>query len=264
MEWEGPALEPAPLFIGEVRRRSTRRNVANQKVTVEAEALAALMESYVFGVLTQEPLARLAKLARFERFDEPTTLCSIGGTLDALRYVRSGAIRPVRVSSGGGAVSLVPMVAGIWATWPGAFCADPLPHDLVADAGTTCLRFPKRAVVELAAAYPVLYPRVIDELSRTVRGLMALIMTTSEAKDERSLARGLLAVCLAFGEGRKRGVTLEMTQEQIGKLGFGSRQRVAVMLKKLSEAGVVDARYGRLIVKDVGRLEAWLDEDAGG
>ena len=138
---------------------------------------------------------------------------------------------------------------------------DPLPHNLVADAGTRCLVFPKRAVLAVAEANPVIYRRVIDEMTRTMRGLMTLILTTGAETDERSLARAVLAACRAFGEGRKGELTLDMTQEQIGRLGFGSRQRVAALLGKLAEAGVVRSRYGKLVVPDMVRLEAWLGDD---
>lgn len=237
--------------------------MAPRRQTLESEAFAVLEASYVFGVAPHDKLARLAALARLEHFETDATVCTAGQFPDALRYVRTGAIRPVRVTSSGVAASLVPLVAGVWATWPAVFCSDPVPHDLVADAGTSCLKFPKRAVVELADETPQLYKRVIDEISRTLRGLMTLILTTGAANDERALAQAVLAACRAFGEGEKRGVTLDMTQEQIGRLGFGSRQRVAALLKKLSEAGVVASRYGRLEVPDVRKLEAWLGEDAG-
>lgn len=238
-----------------------RETVANQKLTVEAEALAVLQASYVFGDVSVDALTRLARLARAERFDEATTIFSAGETPDSLRYVAKGAIRPVRVTRAGGGASLVPVVAGAWATWPGVFCADPLPHDLVADAGTACIRFPKRAVRDLAEVHPTVYPRVIDEISRALRGLMTLVLATSGEVDERSLGQVILGVCRAFGEGEARGLTLDMTQEQIGRLGFGSRQRVAQMLKKLEDAGVVVSRYGRLVVPDVGKLQIWLDDD---
>lgn len=135
-----------------------------------------------------------------------------------------------------------------------------MPHDLVADAGTQCIAFPAEAVRELARAHPEVDRRVIEELGAILRGLMTLIMTTGADDEEHALARAVLAGCRAANPSSDGPVTIEMTQEQIGRVGFGSRQRVARLLRSLEKAGVLTARYGQIVVPSQKRLEVFLGE----
>lgn len=230
------------------------------KDRTESDALAALRQSYVFGVAPDDALLPLARLAKREHFEHETIVCRAGASLESIRYIEAGTIRASRVTETGVVVSLPPMMRGGWATWPGAFCDPPVPHDLVASPGTDCLAFPVRAIREISKAHPEIYPRVLEHVSAILRGLMTLILSTGADDQERALARAVLAGCRAESPVGDGPVTIEMTQEQIGRLGFGSRQRVAKLLRALENAGVLTARYGQVNVPSLKALEAFLGE----
>lgn len=234
--------------------------VQSSSKSLASSALRLLRETYVFRDVPEDALQRLAHFSREERFERETVICAAGERLDLLRCITAGSIRPTRISKDGVAVSTPPMMRGAWATWPGVFCDPPVPHDLVADAGTQCVAFPAEAVRDLAIAHPEIYRRVIEEIGAMLRGLMTLVMTTGADDEEQALARAVLAGCRAASPLSDGPVTIEMTQEQVGRIGFGSRQRVARLLRSLEKAGVLTARYGQIVVPSQKRLEAYLGE----
>lgn len=273
VDWKGKGLANAgPFFvlaassggaIAELEPSTSLCEAAHVKHhprTNSPPALDTLRESFVFGPVPFDAQRRLANLGRRERFEIETVLCAGGEHLDVLRFIQAGTIRPVLRTEAGAAISGAPMACGMWATWPGVFCEPPVPHDLVASPGTECLAFPASAVRETAIAHPEVYRRVIEEISAILRGLMTLSLTSGYNDDERSLARAVLAGCRAANPRSDGPVVIEMTQEQIGRLGFGSRQRVARLLRSLASSGILEARYGQIIVPSQRALEAYLEE----
>lgn len=244
--------------------RGTLGFVPSPSKSVASVALDLLREARVFRDTPEDALLRLAQFAREEHFEQETIVCAAGEQLDVLRCITAGSIRPTRISKDGGVVTSPPMMRGAWATWPGVFCSPPVPHDLVADAGTRCIAFPATAVRDIAREHPEIYRGVIEEIGAILRGLMTLILTTGADDEEQALARAVLAGCRAANPATDGPVRIEMTQEQIGRVGFGSRQRVARLLRALEKAGVLTARYGQIIVPSQKALEAYLGDGPRG
>jgi len=92
--------------------------------------------------------------------------------------------------------------------------------------------------------------RVIDLQSR-VQDLVSL--------DARArLARFLLRIGAQHGHRDEDGLTvgLPLTHEEIGTLIGTSRQTVSLLLRELTDAGLVRRRDGQLVLPNPSRLEA--------
>jgi CRP-like cAMP-binding protein len=218
----------------------------------------ALKSSPVFLTAPTAALMGLARLARRERMPTRTLLCAAGEPCDALRFVCSGAIDVSLASRDGRVSSLSPVMPGGWATWLGCFHDAPLPHDLWAAAGTAAFAFPKRSVLALANDHPAIYRAAIQEIGARMRALMTWTLSANTMDGERALAQFILASCRAGGCVGDGPTSLDMTQEQIGHLGFGSRQRVGRLLSALERRSLIVARYGRIHAPSLRKIERFL------
>ncbi|MBY0423458.1 MAG: Crp/Fnr family transcriptional regulator [Parvularculaceae bacterium] len=221
-----------------------------------------LRETTIFGVAPAEAVSRLAEQARVERFGEETLIAVAGKNLDVLRYVLTGSVWPALVAESGAVSPYAPSIAGMWSAWPAIFDEGPLPHDFFASAGAACIAIPRKRFLQAAAAHPEIYVQVIRDLSRQLRGLMTLVMAQGAASDSLTLARTLLAGARTIAGAADGPVTIDLTQEELARLGFGTRQRVARHLRTLVEDGVVERRYAAIIVPSIRRLAAYVGEGA--
>lgn len=226
---------------------------------VAEEAYCVLRSTAVFEPAPDAELRVLAAHARVERVDAETVLCAAGEHLDSLRYIRAGSVRAALTTAGGAGATSPPIMPGGWATWPGVFYSPPPPYDLVAGAGSQFFVFPRTRVLSLADAYPLICRRVIDELSLGVRAITSLMLSTGAENGERALARAILAAASLVTPPQEGPVRLAITKEDVGRLGFGSRQRVSRLLQSLTAAGVTRARYGVIEVPSLLRLEAYAE-----
>ncbi|WP_150131431.1 Crp/Fnr family transcriptional regulator [Caulobacter mirabilis] len=109
----------------------------------------------------------------------------------------------------------------------------------------------------LAAAYPTLYPRVIERIGVRMRDLIGGNLAASLHRPEGRLAY-LLAVSARDRASQGDGpVELPLTQERLAAMGLGGRQRVARLLRALAGRGLVECRYGCVRIPSLRALEAF-------
>jgi CRP-like cAMP-binding protein len=104
--------------------------------------------------------------------------------------------------------------------------------------------------------YPDALLKVIEHISEVNRFLIGWALGATLQSPERRLAY-MLAV-LSRRTSRIAGSRqASITQEQIGGLGFGSRQRVARLLQSLEQRGLVETSYGSVFVPSWEGLNAF-------
>lgn len=233
-------------------------NIVKSEEEVDIES--TLKATTVFDAAPKAAVKRIADHSRVERFADETLIAASGKRLDSLRYVVAGSIWPALVAENGVVSSYAPSIAGMWSAWPAIFDDNPLPHDIYASAGSVCVAIPRQHFHQIAAVHPEIYVRVIGDLSRQLRGLMALVMAAGSPMDALALARTLLAGARTVAGDSDGPVSIDLTQEELARLGFGTRQRVARHLRQLVDDGVVERRYAAIVVPSVRRLAAYVGQ----
>ena len=132
-----------------------------------------------------------------------------------------------------------------------------LPHDLVADGPVTVIRIPYAAIRAELARTPALWESMAAEYNRRARGTnmqMQQFVFDSPLVRAASLLLGMLA---KNGKDRQTGpqiIDLRLSQERLAELLGTSRQWATALVRELTQAGLVEWRYGRATVLDVQAL----------
>lgn len=169
-----------------------------------------------------------------------------------LWYVASGSVDLTLTSAEGG-VARLPITPGYWATWAGCFGSEPLQFDFWSSRSATLIAFPRDEVLQAFSRAPAALLQVIEFLSENVTVFNAWILSTTILSAEQRLAYLLLVLSArAKAAGSE---ALEVTQEQLGMLGIGTRQRVSRLLGGLAKRGLIRLDNGRIVIVSRTRLE---------
>ena len=221
--------------------------------------LDVLRGTPVFAQMPEAALAHLAGLARNERFARRTLVAAAGTRPDVLRYLRGGAMEIALVSANGNTASSLPIAGGAWVTWLGCFHHTPLPHDIWATAACDSIAFPCHAVRALVEAHPRAYHHLIQEIGGHLREFISWTLESAALDQTQKLARIILDCCPLQDGASARAAQIDLTQEQLGRLGMGSRQRAGRYLRVLEEKALIVRRYGKIQISDMQGLKEFLN-----
>ncbi len=227
----------------------------------DADPLQVLRSCTVFAGLDETSLRGLAVLARRETHAQRTLLVANRSTPRHLRYVVRGRVDLTLISDDGRAASL-PAGPGKWATWLGCFHPAPIEHEMWSAPGSEYLAFPAAAVRKAVESDPLALMAVIRLIGDTTRLLIGWALASTLFTPEKRVAYALLAI-VGSQRANEAAAPMRITQEQIGQMGLGTRQRVSRILKALADKGLVELSYGSVSVASVERLAAFIFGTAG-
>jgi len=214
----------------------------------------------VFAALSETQLRELAGKARVEQYTERTLLTLRGELPEHIRYVVSGSIDLVLSTADGGFSSL-PMLEGRWATWLGCFGSEPLVHDLWSSNNATYVAIPARDVNKAVANNPAALLEVIEHVGEWTRFLTGWMLSFAAYGPEKRLVYLLLLASSDACAITQEGLPTAVTQTHISQFGFGSRQKVSRLLRGLADQGLIEMRYGGVIIPSRARLQAYIADD---
>ena len=94
--------------------------------------------------------------------------------------------------------------------------------------------------------------------AQRLRILLTAIEQYSTQSLEQRLATRLLMLAASHGVPSQQGlkIDLHLSQETLAQLIGATRQRVNTILKDLERKGLVEQRYGSILIRDTAKLEA--------
>jgi CRP-like cAMP-binding protein len=224
------------------------------------DVLAILKSCSVFATLSEAQLRELYGKARVEHYSERTLLTLRGETPEYIRYIVSGSVDLVLSNEEGGYSSL-PMFEGRWATWLGCFGTEPLVHDLWSSSPATFVAFPCRDVQKSIANNAEALREVIEQVGEWTRFLTGWMLSFAAFGPEKRLVYLLLlASSEACGIARE-GQPAAVTQTHISQFGFGSRQKVSRLLRGLADKGLIEMKYGGVVIPSRAKLEKFISDE---
>jgi hypothetical protein len=215
-----------------------------------------LKSSEVFQLLPPETFRTLLNASRIERYEHRTLLVRQGQRQEHLRYIVNGHIH-LTMSTADGKSTGLPIYSGGWATWAGCFSEKTMALEAWSSKSAVFVAFPCRLVRAEVTKYPEALVRVIEHIIDTNRFLLTWVLNERVHSPEKRLAFMLMALLRTTLERREQAV---ITQEEIGRLGFGSRQRVARLLRSLELQGLIEMRYGGVKVASWETLKAFISK----
>lgn len=243
-------------------RSQTSNNSSQARTRLNApEARAdAIGRAAPFSAWPRDVLLSLARACSVSSHRSGTTLIVNGQRCDTIIVPVEGTVIS-SVSSPGGrrvifkfddlsyAYGLAPLLDGLT-----------LPHDLVADGQVTVIRIPHGAIRGELARLPSLWESIAVEVNRRGRGVnMQMQKFVFDAPLVRAAALLLGMLAKKRGYNSERGpvpIEVRMSQERLAELLGTSRQWATALVRDLSNAGLVEWRYGRVTVLDVQALRS--------
>ena len=226
----------------------------------EFDPAQLLKNNEVFQLLPPEAFRTLLNASRIERYEHRTLLVREGQRQEHLRYIVNGHIH-LTMSTADGKSTGLPIYSGGWATWAGCFSDRTMAIEAWSSKSAVFLAFPCRLVRTEIMKYPEALAKVIEHIIEANRFLLAWVLNERVHSPEKRLAFMLLALLRSTLERREQAV---ITQEEIGRLGFGSRQRVARLLRSLELQGLIEMRYGGVKVASWETLRTFVSQKDSG
>ena len=212
-----------------------------------------------FSAWPRDVLLRLAEAASLSSHRSGTPLLFGGQRCDAITISVEGSVI-AGVSSPGGrrlifkfddaayAYGLSPLVDGL-----------PPPHDVVADGPVTVIRIPYVAIRAELARLPALWESIAVEVNRRGLGLNRQVQQfvfDAPLVRAAALLLGMLAKSGKDGDHGPADIGLRLSQERLAELLGTSRQWATALVRELSNAGIVEWRYGGATVLDIQALRS--------
>ena len=193
--------------------------------------------------------------ASLRRFADKTTIYEPGDTIVAFYQIVSGAIRQFVLDSDGREVL-------IYIYQPGDFVADssaidgmPYPVSIETKGATTARSWSVNALANLRATYPEVESALIRQLGQRLHITLLIIQQLSTLSAPGRIA-ARLNLLRQFGHTHADG-TLDISQVDLAAMTNSTRQTVNETLADLRGRGIVETRYGGILVVDPEALEAF-------
>jgi len=199
-----------------------------------------LKSSSVFCDIPEDEISRLSALARQDYFPDRTLLISADTHPEQIWYVLDGSIQTGIFSQSGKLASLPPIARGQWTPWMGCFLDTPLPHEYWCDAQSRLLSLPTKAIRAIAQRHPQIYLKALKTVAGRLNGMISWYLASRLLDPEKQLAYLLAGL---YPAGQTDQYTLTLSLEQIAAMGFGTRQRVARILARLENRGLLQRGF---------------------
>ncbi|CAD5108427.1 Crp/Fnr family transcriptional regulator [Zestomonas carbonaria] len=232
---------------------------------------SVLSENHHRALLANPEFAALSDVVRNDvlihgrqrRLAAGQTLFRRGDKPDGLYIVLEGSLRVSGTSRDGLEAVLNFYEPGCWIGAVSALDGLPRAHDAQAVTASLVLQITPADLETLIARHPPFCRFLLHLQSSQMRALLVGFEAFSTQSLEQRFASRLMALASAFGSPMPQGglnIELRLSQETLAQLLGTTRQRINQLLKKWEQEGLIEQRYGRIVVLDQDRLEELAQE----
>jgi CRP-like cAMP-binding protein len=211
-----------------------------------------------FAVLSGEELRALASHCVVKHLQKDEILFAEGDPCEGMFVVQSGALKLLKTAETGREQVLASERAGSTVGELALFDGGSFPASAAAVEPSTVLYLPKRVFLDLCRRDSEVAFAVIRTLASRYRYLTSLVEELSLKEVSHRLARFLRDRALLYGVRTKRGTEfpLEETNQEIGAEIGTVRDLVSRNLRRFVDRGIIKLERRKVIVLDMGELEA--------
>lgn len=209
----------------------------------------------VFERLNDAQRTALLHQCRLHSLEQRQVMQAAGDPHHHLWVIVTGEITMVANSEDGDELTLAIFGPGSTSSWIALFHDTPAERNLVGRAASHILGLPRKVALKLLEDHPALYPVVLKIEANRFRAALNLQQHNLVRERPRRVAGLLLMLLEMSGEGRQSN-TIRLTSQQLAKMAHCSRQSLFEAVKKLSEHGAVNQRYGEIEIIDIQKLRS--------
>lgn len=210
-----------------------------------------------FSGLPDPALRGLAAAASIRPYARGAHVYSTGEVTSDLYCVVTGRLRLELCSSGGQDFAVTDLRHGFWFGESALAYDRPQETTAVALTAADVLVLPRQAVLDAADLHPQLYRNLFRLEVSSTRQLYRLLGGVLFYPLRARVASRLLQFAREYGvaDGGETRIDIRITQYDLASLAQGSRQRVNQVLRSFTEAGLIETRGDRVIIRDLRGLE---------
>ncbi len=205
---------------------------------------------------TQE---KLLTSARKLSLPDGNTIYREGDEVTDVFQIVSGQIRKCMITEDGQEVLIYVYGAGDFLGDSSAGDEDPYSVTIVTRGKTELRAWSTRHFAELRATFPELEAAVSRQTNKRLRYVLRLLSDLLTKPAPVRIASRLLWLCEMQPESAN-DIDLDTSQADIGLMVGSSRQTVNQVLTDLRNRDVLQTDYGRIVVKNVAELRAYIQE----
>jgi CRP/FNR family transcriptional regulator, cyclic AMP receptor protein len=170
--------------------------------------------------------------------------------------ILSGGVRVFYAAPSGREITRAYWFAGHFIGGPDLFAEMPNMWSAVALRDTSLLLLPSTTLRDLCERMPNLAIGVIEAMVFKGRCYAAMTQMLGTRSASERMTQVLLLLAEMYGRRSKDGtdISVPITHEEIAHMVGATRQWVTVNLKRLQARGLIDARRGKLLIRDADAL----------
>lgn len=212
--------------------------------------------------LDREQVADVMRRATRRVVHRGATIFAQGTPHDGIYLIESGRVRVFYTSPAGREVTLAYWHPGNFVGGPEVFGRSPHVWSGVAAADTVVLHLRPAVLRDLIADIPPLAIGVIENLSFKGKCYSAMAQMLGTRSVLERLAHLILHLADLHGVEREGSIVIDVpfTHAELAHLVGGTRQWIAIGLRRLTEMGALSRHDARLVVHDKTRLLSVRDE----
>ena len=238
------------------RTPAERHSVASTTAITEQQR-AALESNPWFAAMPDATRADIAARGRVRALAPGQRVFSRGEQPDSAYVVLDGVVRVSNTTSDGREHLLDFYGPGVWFGEVASLDGGPRMYDAEANGPAVVLQLLSSELEDLLARHPALSRALLRLEAQRLRIVLTALDGYSVQSTEQRLANRLLMLADHHSTKTARGteIALALSQETLARLTGATRQRVNQIFKAWETDGLVEQRYGRVVLLDRPRLE---------
>lgn len=221
-----------------------------------SDLTAFLLQNPWFNQLPESIINKLMAMCRQKNLVKGQRLHAKYDPPEGLYCLLTGRLRVSNVNHEGKELVLTWLEPGAWFGEISLFDGQPRTHDSHAETDCSVLILPTAAFHDLLSQHQELYPHFMKLLCQRIRATFSLIDESGGLSLKGQLARRLLLLSSGLDSNIEAQALkpITLSQESLAHMLHSSRQTVNKLLKELQQEGIIEVRYGKIILCDIERL----------
>ncbi len=225
------------------------------------DIVRVIAQSPWFEDLPGDAHRHLAEFARVRSYQKRSCLYTTGEMGSDVYCILEGRIRLLLTSALGQEYAVRDLEPDAWLGEQFLVGDHPTALNARAVKDTVVLAIPRSIVLEIGNGHPSIYRKLFETTLGRSRGLFILLQGMAFYPLRSRLAGWLINLVEQHGKKAEGGtcVDIRLSQKDLAQLSLGSRQRVNKILGEWRQAGVIEIRANRYLVRDMAALQREME-----
>ncbi len=217
-----------------------------------------IRKTAIFDSLTEKDAREIAPYLLHEHYRKKETIFAEGDPSDWLYIVSKGKVKITKLSQEGKEIILELISPPDFFGGIAVVRGFPYPANAVAMEETEVVKLSRKHLLSIMDRFPNLMYCMAMNIGDRIKGSHETLKSIALEKVESRIASLLIKLSDKAGEKRADGITITMklTKQDIAEMVGTTVETSIRTMSKLTKAGIVASKAGRIVIKDLERLKS--------